>query len=203
LFNACEVLPSDLKSIEMNPTAHFSYRQQVLAEARGMYPGDLMRQAMYSDHHTFLCSILDRNDRMTMGASIECRVPFLDYRLVETLAAMPSSILLAGRRNKHVLRRAVGNRLPEAVTQGRKWGFAVPWGSYFRQDKELRDMIRRLPDLNPICEGPFNRARLKSAINEFLDGDGSREGLIRQFFMIAVWHQACFTHTSARVDAVA
>ena len=45
---------------------------------------------MYSDQHTFLCSVLDRNDRMTMGASIECRVPFLDYRLVEMLAALPS-----------------------------------------------------------------------------------------------------------------
>ena len=76
-------------------------------------------QAMYSDLHTFLGSILDRNDRMTMGASIECRVPFLDYRLVEMLAALPSSVLLAGKRNKHVLRQAVGDRLPEAVTQGR------------------------------------------------------------------------------------
>src|SRR5262249_21927556 len=85
LFNACDVLPEDLESIDFESRGHFAFREQVLSEAEGLYPRDLVRQAMYSDQHTFLCSILDRNDRMTMGASIECRVPFLDYRLVETL----------------------------------------------------------------------------------------------------------------------
>jgi asparagine synthase (glutamine-hydrolysing) len=43
-----------------------------------MYPNSLRRQALYFDQHTYLCSLLDRNDRCTMGASIECREPFLD-----------------------------------------------------------------------------------------------------------------------------
>ena len=47
-----------------------------------LYPGNLRRQALYFDQHTYLCSLLDRNDRCTMGASIECREPFLDQRLV-------------------------------------------------------------------------------------------------------------------------
>src|SRR5258705_2941494 len=90
LFNACEVLPEAAPRHKNDGTPLFPFREEVLAEARALYPGEYMRQAMYSDQHTFLCSILDRNDRMTMGASIECRVPFLDYRLVETLAALPS-----------------------------------------------------------------------------------------------------------------
>jgi asparagine synthase (glutamine-hydrolysing) len=197
LYNACEVLPADLQAIEMEATGNFPYREQVLAEARSLYPRDLMRQAMYSDHHTFLCSILDRNDRMTMGASIECRVPFLDYRLVETLAALPSSVLLAGKQTKHVLRQSVGPRLPEAIRQHRKWGFAVPWSNYFRQDKTLKEIIRQLPDLTPISAGPFNRKKLKSKIDQFFDGDRSCEALIRQMFMIAIWHRACFTSVKA------
>jgi asparagine synthase (glutamine-hydrolysing) len=197
LFNACEVLPSDLEAIGMRPTGRFAYREEVLAEAKKLYPVDLMRQAMYSDLHTFLGSILDRNDRMTMGASIECRVPFLDYRLVETLAALPSSVLLAGKKNKHVLRRSVGGRLPQAVIQGRKWGFAVPWSTYFRQDAELRKMVNQLPDLDPIREAPLNHGKLRQAINQFLAGDSRHEPLIRQFLMIAVWHQACFSGSAA------
>src|SRR4030095_13657542 len=97
LFNACDVLPSDLVRLGMNLVAEYPYREQVLSEAQSLYPDEPVRQAMYNDQHTFLCSLLDRNDRMTMGASIACRVPFLDYRLVEGLAAMPSAALLKGR----------------------------------------------------------------------------------------------------------
>jgi asparagine synthase (glutamine-hydrolysing) len=192
LFNACEFLPEELSCVDMQPSTRFAYREQVLAEARAIYPQDSMRQAMYSDHHTFLGSILDRNDRMTMAASIECRVPFLDYRLVETLAALPSSVLLAGRRNKRVLRESVGDRLPEAVRRHRKWGFAVPWAAYFQQDKQLRELVESLPETDPIRNGPLNRAKLRDVIREFTNGVGSHEALVRQFVMIAIWHQACF-----------
>ena len=122
LFNACETLPADLQQLGISPSHQFPYREQVLAEARTLYPADLARQAMYSDQHTFLCSVLDRNDRMTMGASIECRVPFLDYRLVEMLAALPSSALFTGRRSKGLLRAAVGSRLPPGVLQAPQVG---------------------------------------------------------------------------------
>ena len=192
LFNACDVLPQDLPGIGMNPTGRFEFREQILNEAQGLFPSDLLRQAMYSDLHTFLCSILDRNDRMTMGASIECRVPFLDYRLVETLAALPSSVLLGGRQNKHVLRQSVGKRLPEAVLRHPKWGFAVPWGNYMRRDPELREVVERLPDLEPIGAGAFNRLQLKRTVSEFLEGNNHHDALVRQLFMIAVWHQSCF-----------
>ena len=134
---------------------------------------------------------------MTMAASIECRVPFLDYRLVETLAALPSSVLLAGRRNKRVLRESVGGRLPDAVRRHRKWGFAVPWADYFRQDAELRQLVESLPEMTPIKEGPFDRSKLRNRIREFLNGNPTHEALVRQFMMIAVWHQACFVSTES------
>jgi asparagine synthase (glutamine-hydrolysing) len=129
---------------------------------------------------------------MTMGASIECRVPFLDYRLVETLAALPSETLLAGGPSKRLLRRALGDRLPEAVLGGRKWGFAVPWSRYFREVPVFRDLIRDLPDLAPICDGPFDRRRLAGMAEAFLTGEGRDDALIRQLVMIAVWYRTRF-----------
>ena len=114
LFNACDVLPADLPALGLTTSARFPFRERVIAEAEKLYPSDLMRQAMYSDQHTFLCSLLDRNDRMTMGASIECRVPFLDYRLVEGLAALPAS-RSESAASPNGSRRAIGPRLPEAV----------------------------------------------------------------------------------------
>lgn len=189
LFNACEALPDDLAALGMRPTARFAYREAVLAEAKSLYPGEPMRQAMYSDHHTFLCSILDRNDRMTMGASIECRVPFLDYRLVERLAGMPTAELLTGSESKPLLRRAVGDRLPPDVLQGRKWGFGVPWTTYLRRPGELREFVGDLPSLPFFQDAPFDSRLLKRTVSAFLAGDNAHESLLRQLVMIAIWQQ--------------
>ncbi len=193
LFNACDLLPTELDMFSRPVNTGFIHRKKVLAEAKSLYPGEPIRQAMYSDQHTFLCSILDRNDRMTMGASIECRVPFLDYRLVEKLAALPSSELLSKTQSKHLLRQSVGARLPEAIQKGRKWGFGVPWHRYFCEVPEFRELITNLPALDPVREGPFVTSRLRTIISEFLSGDNRHEPLIRQLVMITIWYQTYFS----------
>jgi asparagine synthase (glutamine-hydrolysing) len=192
LFNSCDLLPTDLEELGMAPSRKFIFREQVLSEAGELYPNDLVRQAMYSDQHTFLCSILDRNDRMVMGASIECRVPFLDYRLVEILAALPSSLLLQGTRSKSLLRKAVGQRLPQNVMRHRKWGFGVPWQRYLREIPLFCELVRTLPDRDPIREGPIERETLRRLVDEFLAGDDRWFALIKELFVIAVWYQTFF-----------
>jgi len=191
LFNACNVLPDDLRDFGMHIAADFEYRRRVLSEAVALYPGDRVRQAMYSDQHTFLCSILDRNDRMTMGASIECRVPFLDFRLVEGLAALPTRHLVSGLRGKALLRRAIGSRLPPPVRRHRKWGFGVPWARYLRETPRLRERVAALPELEPIRGGPFDGAALRRQIASFLGGDGRHEALIWGLVMMTAWAEAC------------
>jgi asparagine synthase (glutamine-hydrolysing) len=186
LFNACDVLPADIEKLGFPNTCQFPYREQVLNEARSLYPTDLIRQAMYSDQHTFLCSILDRNDRMTMGASIECRVPFLDYRLVEMLAALPSSVLFMGRRNKGLLRASVGSRLSSDVLRHHKWGFGVPWKRYMRQVGELRSRLLALPHSQLVLESPLERTVIKKQIHAFLSGDDQPFPLLMQIFMAAL-----------------
>ena len=191
LFNACDVFPDDLREFGIEPAADFEYRRGVLAEAAALYPGDYVRQAMYNDQHTFLCSILDRNDRMTMGASIECRVPFLDYRLVEGLAALPTRQLVSSRRGKALLRGAIGPRLPAPIRRHRKWGFGVPWTRYFRQTARLRERVEALPDMEPIRSGPLRQATLRQEIRAFLAGKDRHKALIWGLVMIAAWAEAC------------
>lgn len=190
LFDACDVLPAELGVLGFRGQDEFAARRRFLAEAQALYPGEPMRQAMYLDQHTFLVSILDRNDRTTMGASIECRVPFLDYRLVEGLAALPSGVLLKGRKNKPLLRAAFSDRLPPAILGHRKWGFAVPWQKYFQQRPDFRAVIAGLPDARPICDGPFERPKLTRLIADYLGGDLRHHALVRQLFFVAMWHRA-------------
>jgi asparagine synthase (glutamine-hydrolysing) len=191
LFSSCDVLPDDIGALGLQPLEGFAFRASALAEAKATYPSDLVRQAMYLDHHTYLCSLLDRNDRMTMGASIECRVPFLDFRLVERLAALSTDRLLSRMRSKALLRAAVGYRLPKSVLRRPKWGFGVPWSEYLRRIPALREVVASLPQTPPLCDAPFDRSALRRIVNGFLGGDSRRETLVQQLFMICVWHEAC------------
>ncbi len=192
MMNSCETLPGELRALGMNPAARYPFREEMLAEARQLYPGEPLRQAMYSDQHAFLCSLLDRNDRMTMGASIECRVPFLDYRLVEALAALPSPALQC-RRGKQLMRAAVGHRLPRSILKHRKWGFGVPWSRYLRTRADLREIVEELPNLQPVCDGPFDRDKLTRVVEAFLQGDDSYGAIVLQLVLIVIWHDVCIT----------
>jgi asparagine synthase (glutamine-hydrolysing) len=69
---------------------------------------------------------------MSMAASIESRVPFLDHKLVEFAAAMPVNMKLRGLTTKYVLRRAMRGRLPKEILTRKKMGFPVPVGAWLR-----------------------------------------------------------------------
>jgi len=66
-------------------------------------------------------------DRNSMAHSLECRLPFMDYRLVSLVFKCAADWKLRGRWNKYLLREAMRGRIPESVrTRVTKWGFPVP-----------------------------------------------------------------------------
>lgn len=189
LFNACDVLPGDFPLREPSDGQEtWDYRHRVFAEAKRLYPGDPLRQAMYLDQHTFMCSLFDRNDRMTMGASIECRVPFLDYRLVETVAGVPTDKLISRAHNKHLLRESLGDRLPESVRTHAKWGFGVPWHKYLREVAPFPNIVRELPGSELIENSPLNPGWLAAEVAAFFKGNDRQAILLRQLVMVQIWH---------------
>jgi asparagine synthase (glutamine-hydrolysing) len=76
--------------------------------------------------------MLTKVDRMTMASSLEARVPFLDYRLVELMTGVHKDVKVRGLERKSVLRRTVGRRLPAPLLRASKRGFVVPLRSWFR-----------------------------------------------------------------------
>ncbi|MFV8355400.1 asparagine synthase (glutamine-hydrolyzing), partial [Flavobacterium sp. XS1P32] len=120
LFNGSNIYPKDIATtfgIEETPTNE--YRKKIYEEAKSLYPNNLRRQALYFDQHTYLCSLLDRNDRCTMGASIECREPFLDPRLIVGLGSLEDKLLFTGIKGKFILRNAMQDRLPDEILKFR------------------------------------------------------------------------------------
>jgi asparagine synthase (glutamine-hydrolysing) len=73
-----------------------------------------------------------KQDQMSMAASIESRVPFLDHPLAEFAARMPERMKLRGLTTKYILRQAMKDRLPEEILSRKKMGFPVPVGTWLR-----------------------------------------------------------------------
>jgi asparagine synthase (glutamine-hydrolysing) len=80
-----------------------------------------------------LPELLRYEDRNSMAHSLESRVPFLDYRLVELAFSLPGGELIRGGRTKDVVRRALGDMLPPSVRDRRdKLGFVTPEARWLR-----------------------------------------------------------------------
>lgn len=81
-------------------------------------------------------------DKITMAASIECRVPFLDHRLAELAAQIPESVKMRDGELKYVLRRALAGIVPDEILNRGKRGFGAPMGAWFKTElRPLRDAL--------------------------------------------------------------
>src|SRR5262249_34746294 len=106
----------------------YSVGLRCYAGARGS-PLERMGQ---TDLETYLRELLMKQDQMSMAASIESRVPFLDDVLIEQVAAIPARFKLRGWRTKAILRAAVQDLVPPEILTRKKMGFPVPLGRWLR-----------------------------------------------------------------------
>ena len=91
--------------------------------------GDILDRMSRTDLQTYLHELLMKQDQMSMAASIESRVPFLDDRLVEHVAALPSDLKVRMWQTKAIFREAVRDIIPAEILTRKKMGFPVPVGA--------------------------------------------------------------------------
>jgi asparagine synthase (glutamine-hydrolysing) len=144
--------PADIENLYFNNFAVFTAKMQdqlLTSDAKAKIgeakPFDLLQQLdretdakemldrlLYADIKTYLHELLMKQDQMSMAASVESRVPFLDHKLVEFTAKMPLRMKLRGRNTKWILREAMKGILPVEILSRKKMGFPVPVGNWFR-----------------------------------------------------------------------
>jgi asparagine synthase (glutamine-hydrolysing) len=105
--------------------------------------GDALNRLMRVDLLTQMPNdLLMLTDKMTMAASIECRVPLLNHELVELAARIPASLRIEGNNLKALMKRALDGVLPPQILERKKRGFGAPFGAWLKRD--LQPMMRRL-----------------------------------------------------------
>ncbi|MFC2947353.1 asparagine synthase (glutamine-hydrolyzing) [Virgibacillus sediminis] len=121
------------------------------------------RELFYLNMHWFMAQLLDRKDRMSMGASLEVRVPYADHKLVEYVWNIPWEIKMHGGREKGILRKALEGILPDDVLYRKKSPYPRTFQpEYTKAAVTWMDEILADPD-SPLFE--FMKREKVEAIN--------------------------------------
>ena len=148
---------------------------------------NLFDRALYRRFTQGLPSLLRHEDRNSMAHSVEARVPFLDYRLVEWLFSTPRDAKIDNGTTKIVLRNAMRGLLPEVVrTRQDKIGFSTPEDMWFRN--ELRGFILETTNSQSFLSRPyFDHDQLQRALTEHLEGKKNISNTIWRWVNIELW----------------
>lgn len=137
--------------------------------AHGGARSHLWHALAFDVQHRQLPSLLRYEDRNSMAFSIETRLPFLDYRLVEFAFALPDDERQGGETTKAILRRALGDRIPRTVLERRdKMGFETPTDVWLR-GRHANEVRRRLSRPGPF-QGWVDRRELADQLEDYLAG---------------------------------
>lgn len=171
---------------------------RIVGDANGR---DSLQQFLYCDLHTRLVDdILVKGDRMSMGASVEARVPFLDHKIVEYAACLPSALKVHGLRSKIILKKLAEQYLPHDTIYRRKVGFTVPLTRWFVGPwRELIENV--LLSDRSLSRGYYRPDVVRKVIDDHVNRRVDREQGIWLMLALEIWHRL-FVDDDGTRDAV-
>jgi asparagine synthase (glutamine-hydrolysing) len=154
-------------------------------------PGSTLERMSHADLQTYLVELLMKQDQMSMAASIESRVPFLDHELVEYVVRMPVGFKIRGLTTKAVLREALRGRVPREILDRRKLGFPVPFGRWARE--RFAPLIRSTV-LGPraLARGMFAPQVLERLVAEHEAGIANHADRLWLLLNLEIWQRIFF-----------
>ena len=177
---------SDAFKNEIRNRNSFAYLDNAFNKCRSK---DVVDRVMSADIRTnLLDDLLVKMDIATMANGLEGRSPFLDYKMMEFSASMPSNMKIKGTRLKYILKKALKNKLPDEILRRGKMGFGVPLDSWFRG--ELKDYSHEML-LSDKCikRGYFKREALKSILDRHSSGKVNNGAKIWSLLFLELWHR--------------
>lgn len=150
--------------------------------------GDLISRLLYTDIKTYLVELLMKQDNMSMAASIESRVPFLDRALVEFAASIPAGEKTRALKGKLILKAAVQDLLPASIIHRRKMGFPTPIRSWLA-GPELDSIGALLLDSRSLGRGLFKPEGLRRLLSDHRRGQKDNGDRIWRLLNLELWHR--------------
>jgi asparagine synthase (glutamine-hydrolysing) len=151
---------------------------------------DYLTRAMAADTMSYIPEDLNvKVDICSMACSLEVRSPFLDHKLVEFCARIPSTHKIHGTTQKHILKHAFRTELPKEIIQRGKAGFAVPISAWFRG--ELKEFARdTLLSAHSHTGDVFDREKVRMMLEEHASGKRNWHSQLWRVLILENWFQA-------------
>jgi asparagine synthase (glutamine-hydrolysing) len=152
--------------------------------------GDMLHRLLYTDIKTYLVELLMKQDNMSMAASIESRVPFLDHVLVEFATNIPRKFQVQGLSGKRILKKAVQDLLPHEILYRKKLGFPTPWSRWLKgpQLQEIRDLLLEPRSMDRKL---FKRSAIERLFVEHEAGQVDHCDRIWRLLNLELWNRVC------------
>ena len=150
---------------------------------------DLMAKFQATEYKTYMVDdILQKVDRATMSTSLEGREPFLDQRIIEFAARLPTDYKYRDGKGKYILKDIVHKYVPKELMERPKMGFGVPLENWLRM--ELKDMLTDLinePHLRR--QGIFNVTKAMNLRDDYLAGKPIEFQRLSYLFLFQLWYK--------------
>ena len=152
--------------------------------------GELLQRLLYTDIKTYLVELLMKQDNMSMAASIESRVPFLDHVLVEFATRIPRDMQIHGLAGKRILKKAVEDLLPRSILYRPKLGFPTPWSGWLAGPR-LETIREMLLEPRSLERGYFRREAIETLFREHRAQHRDNYDRIWRLLNLELWHRVC------------
>jgi asparagine synthase (glutamine-hydrolysing) len=163
----------------------FSFHRDYYEKSSGL---NWLNRLQYLDFKTFLpCLNLMYTDKMSMAASIEVRVPFLDHVFAENMFQIPSEYKLKGKERKYIFKKSMENDLPDKIIWRKKTGFGAPIHAWI--SGKLRDMTEDyLSEYRLKKQGIFNYEYIRTVLDSEYANKEYYSNHIWQLLTFQIWY---------------
>lgn len=149
-----------------------------------------LRSSLRRQHAGGLVNLLHYGDAVSMAHSLESRMPFLDYRLVEFVWALPSEYKVRLGQGKHVHREAMRGLVPDWVLDNRtKLGFTTPIGRQFVKDFDDEGPVDVLLSERSLSRGLFDPDGLRALIADHRTGRRDHGPVLFRMLSVELWYR--------------
>jgi asparagine synthase (glutamine-hydrolysing) len=151
-------------------------------------PSELLSSLLSFDIKTYLVEVLMKQDNMSMAASIESRVPFLDHRLVDFALQIPAHMKIRGGVQKYVLKSAARDLLPPEIIYRDKMGFPTPFALWLEGER-LGRIEQLLQEPRALSRELFNPESIRRLCREHRLGHRDNTDKLWRLLNLELWHR--------------
>lgn len=189
IYNTTGTDPSMVRQVaRANGAMPLEFREERLADAR-THGLDVVTSLATLDFQTYLVSILNRQDKMSMATSIESRVPFLDNEMIDFARSLPLHYKQTLKHRKRVLKDVALRYLPGPIIHRRKSGFGVPLQPWFASNGPVGKLLEEALH-SPAIAATLDGRLLTDLLTQHRSGAADHSELLWGVLNLSLWREA-------------